>query len=51
MKAENTDWLTKLFNENDLHLTSFGQKIIAKKVLQEGFNYPFFSSGLKFSIK
>ena len=51
VKAENTDWLTKLFNENDLHLTSFGQKIIAKKVLQEGFNYPFFSSGLKFSIK
>ena len=38
VKAENTDWLTILFNENDLHLTSFGQKIIAKKVLKEGFN-------------
>ena len=37
VKAQNTDWLTKLFNENDLHLTSFGQEIIAKKVLKEGF--------------
>ena len=41
VKAENTDWLTKLFNENDLHLTSFDKKLLQKSFAR-GFNYPFF---------
>ena len=32
------NWLTKIFIAGDLHITPFGQKVIAKKILEEGFN-------------
>ena len=37
IKNEQKNWLTKLYIGGDLHITEFGQKIIAKKILDEAF--------------
>ncbi len=37
VKEHSDDWLTKLYIDGDLHLTEYGQKIIAKKLLSEAF--------------
>ena len=38
IKKNDQNWLTKLFIAGDLHITPFGQKLISKKIIQEGFD-------------
>ncbi len=38
IRKNNANWLNKLFIAGDLHITPFGQKLISKKIIQEGFN-------------
>ena len=37
VKENNEDWLTKLYINGDLHITEYGHKIIATKILKEVF--------------
>jgi len=35
IKKSTNDWVTKVYIENDIHLTNFGQEIVAQKILKE----------------
>ena len=37
IKESSIDWLNKLYIGGDLHITEYGQKIIAEKLLKEAF--------------
>ena len=37
VKETSSDWLTKLYIENDVHLVEYAQKIVATKILKEAF--------------
>lgn len=37
VKQTSNDWIRKLYFKNDMHIKEFGQKIIAKKILELGF--------------
>ena len=37
VKENSKDWLTKLYINGDLHITAYGHKIIAEKILKEVF--------------
>ena len=37
VKETSTDWLTKLYIEDDVHLVEYAQKIVATKILEEAF--------------
>ena len=37
IKKLSDEWVTKIYIENDIHLTNFGQDIVAQKILKEAF--------------
>ena len=37
IKNNNKDWLYKIFIDGDLHITDFGHKIMAEKIINEVF--------------
>ena len=37
IKKTSDNWVNKLFIEDDVHLTTFGHQIIAKKIIKNSF--------------
>ena len=38
IKENSNNWLSKIYIKDDMHLSAFGQKIVAEKILRVGFN-------------
>ena len=38
IKENSNNWLSKIYIKDDMHLSAFGQKIVADKILRVGFN-------------
>jgi hypothetical protein len=38
IKENSNNWISKIYIKDDMHLNEFGHKIVAEKILKEGFN-------------